>query len=187
MTPEKKIAKIFALDDKTWLRHANPWSVLMRNTALPLLVFAIWSRHWLGWYALVPVVLALLWIWFNPRIFPAPASFDHWASKAVLGERIWMNRDAVPVPAHHRTTPNILSGVAGIGMLFVFWGLLLLEPWPAAFGMALVYCGKLWFLDRMVWLWEDMHDTTEEYRSWWIPVPEVRENQRMTSGTHPPR
>jgi hypothetical protein len=32
--------------------------------------------------------------------------------------------------------------------------------------MALVYCGKLWYLDRMVWLWEEMKDATPEYRGW---------------------
>lgn len=158
MTLERKIAGVFALDDETWLRHANPWSVLLRNTVLPLLIVAVWSRLWLGWYALVPLAVALLWTWYNPRLFPAPASFDYWASKAVLGERVWLNRDVVPVPARHRTVPNILSAVSGIGMLFVFWGALVFDVWPTIFGMALIYAGKLWFLDRMAWLWEDMKD-----------------------------
>lgn len=166
MTLERKIAAAFALDDETWLRHASPWSVVLRNTVLPILVLAFWSRLWLGWYALVPVILALLWTWYNPRIFPAPSSFDNWASRAVFGERAWLNRDAVPVPAHHRTAPNILSAVSGIGMIFVFWGVYAFDLWPVLFGLALVYSGKLWFLDRMAWLWMDMHDTTDEYRSW---------------------
>lgn len=168
MTIERKIARAFALDDETWLRHANPRSVLLRNTVLPILVIAFWSRLWFGWFALVPVAIALLWTWFNPRIFPAPVSLDHWAYKAVMGERIWLNRDVVPVPERHRTVPNILSGVSGIGMLFVFWGVFTFDAWPTLFGMALVYTGKLLFLDRMAWLWEDMKDATEEYRSWGI-------------------
>lgn len=166
MTFERKIARSFALDDTTWLRHTNPWSVLLRNTVLPILIIAFWSRLWLGWGVVVPVALALLWMWFNPRIFPAPQSLDHWASKAVLGERVWLNRDVVPVPMHHRTAPNILSAVSGIGMLFVFWGVLVFDLWPTFFGMALVYSGKLWFLDRMAWLWEDMKDANDEYRNW---------------------
>jgi len=166
MTLERKIASAFALDDKAWRRHANPWSVLLRSTALPILIFAFWSRLWLGWYALVPVTAALLWAWYNPRVFPAPASFDHWTSKAVFGERIWLNRDTIPVPAHHRIVPNILSMVSGIGILFVSLGVLTFDLWPTLFGMALVYCGKLWFLDRMVWLFEDMKDATEESGKW---------------------
>ncbi len=168
MTLERKIARAFALDDETWLRHANPGSVALRNTVLPILVIAFWSRLWLGWYAVIPVALAILWTWYNPRILLAPASLDHWASKAVMGERVWLNRDVVPVPVHHRTVPDILSGVSGIGILFVFWGVFAFDLWPTLSGMALVYCGKLWFLDRMAWLWEDMKNATEEYQSWRI-------------------
>ena len=113
-----------------------------------------WSRLWFGWWTLVPVALAFLWIWFNPRIFLAPQSLDHWVSKSVPGERVWLNRDVVPVPVHHRTAPHTQSGVSGIGMLFVFWGVLVFDLWPTVIGMALVYCGKIWFLDRRAWLWE---------------------------------
>ena len=168
MSIEQKIARAFALDNETWLHHANPWSVILRTTVLPVLVIAFWSRLWLGWWAVIPVALALLWMWVNPRIFPAPPSLDHWSSKAVLGERVWLNRDVVPVPEHHRTVPNLLSIVSGTGMLFVLFGVLMFDLWPAVFGMALVYCGKLWFLDRMVWLWEDMKDANDEYRIWQV-------------------
>lgn len=30
--------------------------------------------------ALVPVAAAVLWTWLNPRLFPAPRSYDHWTS-----------------------------------------------------------------------------------------------------------
>ena len=168
MTLERRIASAFRLDDDAWRRHANPWSVLLRNTALPLLVIAFWSRLWFGWGAIGLVAAALLWTWCNPRIFPVPSSFDHWASRAVFGERVWLNRDAVPVPAHHRRAPNVLSAIGGIGVLFVAWGVITFELCPTLFGALLVYLGKLWFLDRMVWLWHDMRDATEEYREWAI-------------------
>ncbi len=145
-----------------------PWSVALRTTALALLIMAFWSRLWLGWWAAALVAVALLWTWLNPRIFPAPQSFDHWASEGVFGERVWLNRDAVPVPARHRLAPNILSAVGGISVLFVAWGVLMFEVWPTLFGAALVYLGKLWFLDRMVWLWHDMRDANAEYRGWLV-------------------
>lgn len=47
-TLERRIASLFRLDDETWRRHANPWSVVLRNTALPLLILAFWCRLWLG-------------------------------------------------------------------------------------------------------------------------------------------
>jgi len=34
----------------------------------------------------------------------------------------------------------------------------------------MVYMGKLWYLDRMVWLWQDMKNATEEYLSWTVQV-----------------
>lgn len=122
--------------------HASLWNVIQCNTILPLLVLAFWSGLWFGWYALVPVTIALLWTWYNPRIFPAPKSFDTRASKVVFGERVWLNRDVVPVPVHHLTAPNILSTVSGIGILFIFWGVFAFDLWPTLFGTTLVYCGK---------------------------------------------
>jgi hypothetical protein len=107
MTLEDQAASLFQMDDDTWERHANPWSVWSRTTVLPVLILAAWSRVWLGWWALVPGAVALLWTWLNPRLFGRPASLDSWASKSVMGERVWMNRDEVPVPVHHRWDPNI--------------------------------------------------------------------------------
>ncbi|MBP1929968.1 hypothetical protein J2741_002564 [Methanolinea mesophila] len=144
------------MDEEAWARHTNPWSVWTRNTVLPLLILAIWSRVWLGWWALIPVAGALLWTWINPRLFSKPESTENWASRAVLGERVWAKRDTDPVPEYHRRVPNILSAVSGIGFVFVIWGICALEIWPTLFGAAVVYLGKMWFLDRMVWLYLDV-------------------------------
>ena len=166
LTLERKIAHYFRMTEEAWARHANPWSVWTRNTVLPLLIIAIWSRAWLGWWALVSVALAVLWTWLNPRIFSKPRSTNNWASKAVLGERVWLNRDEVPVPEHHRTVPLVLNVVSAIGMVFLIWGLIALDIWPTLLGTAIAYLGKLWFVDRMVWLYEDMKDAMPEYKSW---------------------
>jgi hypothetical protein len=53
-----------------------------------------------------------------------------------------------------------------VGAAFTVWGLIDLAVWPTLFGAALVYCGKLWFLDRMVWLYADMALQHEQYRAW---------------------
>jgi hypothetical protein len=156
MTLGQRIAALFRLDDEAWRRHANPWSVWSRTTVLPALILAAWSRVWIGWWALGPVGVAGLWTWLNPRLFGAPDSMDHWASRAVLGERIWINRNETPVPRRHRVVPHVLNTVSGIGMVGVAWGVARLAVWPTLLGVVLVYAGKLWFLDRMVWLYEDV-------------------------------
>jgi hypothetical protein len=166
MAYEQAMASAFGMDERTWARHANPWSVWTRNTGLPLLILAIWSRVWLGWWAALAVVLAMLWIWLNPRLFPVPPSTDNWASRAVLGERVWLARAQVPVPPHQRRMPHLLSAVAATGLPFLVWGLYHLQIWPTLFGMLLVFAGKLWFLDRMVWLYGEMKDAHPEYRRW---------------------
>jgi hypothetical protein len=173
MTLERTIAQFFRMDDATWMRHANPWSGILRLTALPAFIVAFWSRLWLGWWAVIPVIIVILWTWYNPRIFAAPQSLDHWMSKGAMGERVWLNRDAVPVPAYHRNIPNVLSAVSAISVLFIIWGVLVFDLWPTLFGTMLAYLGKLWFVDRMVWIWQDMQDATPEYQSWRIQEQEI--------------
>jgi hypothetical protein len=165
-TLEESVARWFAMSDATWARHANPWSVWTRFTVLPLLILTIWSRVWLGHWAWLAVGLALLWTWYNPRLFPPPASTDNWASRAVLGERVWLNRRQVPVPERHRWMPHLLNLVSTLGLPLLIYGLVALAIWPTLCGALLVYAGKVWFLDRMVWLYQDMHDANDTYASW---------------------
>jgi hypothetical protein len=91
---------------------------------------------------------------------------DNWASRGVLGERVWLNRDTAPVPERHRIVPHVLNAVTAVGTAFTVWGLATLAVWPTLLGSVLIYCGKLWFLDRMVWLYEDMAGQNEQYRAW---------------------
>lgn len=165
MTAENRIARAFGLDDMGWARHANPWSGWTRFiTCLPLLVLAIWSRVWLGWWSLLPIAIALLWIWLNPRAF-GPVQDDHaWIAKGVFGERLWSNRNSVPVPDRHRVMPNVLNIASLTGFPFLVWGLVALEVWPTALGMLVIIGGKLWYIDRMAILYEDMVAAQPELR-----------------------
>ena len=89
-----------------------------------------------------------------------------WLRHANPWSRVWLNRDVIPVPDHHRIVPHVPNGVTAIGAVFVAWGLIELAVWPTLLGSVLVYCGKLWFLDRMVWLYEDMVEQHDQYRAW---------------------
>jgi hypothetical protein len=96
------------LDAKTWERHANPWSVWTRFAILPLATAAIWSRAWIGWWSLAPVAAVIVWAVVNPGFFAPPAHTSSWASRAVLGERVWLNRRAIPIPEHHRRAIRLM-------------------------------------------------------------------------------
>jgi hypothetical protein len=71
-TGETRLAKLFGLHGDNWLRHANPVSVWTRFAVLPLLAISIWSRDWIGWWSLVPIVLSLVFMMINPLLFPKP-------------------------------------------------------------------------------------------------------------------
>ncbi|MGF1629982.1 MAG: DUF6653 family protein [Kiloniellaceae bacterium] len=166
MTFEARIARLFAMDEATWARHANPWSVWTRFAALPVLLAAIWSHAVLGWGALFPIAAVLIWIWVNPRAFGEPRSTDSWAARATFGERLWLDRKRLVIPRRHRRLPPILAALGGIGFLLALGGAVALTFWPMLAGMILCALAKLWFCDRMVWLYEDMAAGDARLREW---------------------
>jgi len=162
----KYAEKAMSMDDETWRRHASPWSVYSRFTALPLMSMAFWSREWIGVYSLVPIVLSLIWIWINPRLFPAPEKTNNWASMGTFGERIYLKRHRESIPSHHTRACLCLQALSASGMPFFIYGLYALDLWILVLGNVWVMAFKAWFVDRMVWLYRDMMDTHPVYRSW---------------------
>lgn len=142
------------MNETAWKRHANPWSAYTRFTILPLLALAIWSRVWLGGWSLLPVVIVLSWAWWNPRAFPPPSDLDNWASRGVLGEQVFL-RHRSAVAAHHRAWADALSYASLPGALVFVLGLWWLDPAWTIFGMVLTVLPKVWFVDRMVWVYSD--------------------------------
>ncbi|MEM6762814.1 MAG: DUF6653 family protein [Pseudomonadota bacterium] len=147
-----------AMSESAWRRHANPWSVLTRIPILPLLAAAIYARVWIGWWCLLPVGLLIAWTFINPRAFPAPARLDSWASRGVMGERIWLARREDPIPKHHERAAAVLGALSGLGLPVAAYGLLVLDPWATAAGVILTTGAKMWFVDRMVWLYDEVGD-----------------------------
>ena len=162
---------LMAMDDAAWARHANSWSVYSRMMVLPLMTAAILSRAWLGWGALVPVALVLLWTWWNPRAFAPPAHTESWAARGTFGERIFLNRAETPVPAHHLRWAKALAWASGLGALPWAWGLWSYDPGLILTGLTLMIGGKLWFVDRMAWLYQDMSAASPHYAAWHRPKP----------------
>lgn len=162
----KSLEKSMGMTDAVWEHHANPMSGWSRVPVLPLLALAIWSHTWIGYWSILPIFLTFLWIWLNPRIFPVPASTNNWMSKGVLGERVWLNRKTIPIPLHHSKMATKLNLLTGVGMIPAALGLFQLNFWATAAGVAIMMIAKLWFLDRMVWLYDDMKDNNAKYQSW---------------------
>ncbi len=162
MQLKKLLLKIFLPDDESWLQHANPWSVWTRFATLPFIILAVWSRVWIGWYCLIPIALLLFWVVINPTLFKKPSSYTSWGSKAVLGERLYMKGENNPIPMHHKKLIYILNILQTFSGLMLAYGLWKLNFYITLHATTAVYLSKMWFLDRMVWLYEDIgdHDIT---------------------------
>lgn len=161
MTLEKQIAKQFNLQGDNWLKHANPWSIWTRFATLPFLILAIWSRVWIDWYCLIPIILLVIWLKINPTLFKKPKSLDNWGSKSVLGEKYWSERKNNPVPKHHHSLIVILTILQTLGVVVLTFGLCKLELSLTVIGTITIYMAKMWFLDRMVWVFEDMNTNSD--------------------------
>jgi hypothetical protein len=162
----KKVEKMMFMTDETWARHSNPLSVYTRMPCLFLLSLSIWSREYIGLYAIVPVVISLVWIVYNPRAFAIPTITDNWASKATFGERIFLKKESVSIPRHHVNMVHMLTVLITPGFPVLLYGLYVNDLWIIGFGNCWVLFLKLWFCDRMVWIYEDMKDTDPEFNDW---------------------
>ncbi|MFV8164332.1 DUF6653 family protein [Mycobacterium sp. 134] len=148
-----RYARMAGMSDEAWRRHANPWSVWTRFAAIPPAILAIWSRTWISWWALVPLAVVALWLWWNPHAFAPIDKPTAWSSKGIYGERMWM-RDRTRIPQGFRVVQRIwtLNALAGFAMLV--YGLIALQAWPTISGAALIVLGQLWRIDRLGILYE---------------------------------
>jgi len=162
----KLAEKMMFMDDESWQRHANPWSVYLRFSLLPLITLAFYSREWVGAYSWIFIVLSFAWVWINPRLFNAPKKTNNWASMGTFGERVYLNRQSIPIPPHHRKAALVLQIISGLGVPIFVYGLYSLDLWTLALGNLWIMICKAWFVDRMVWLYLDMKDVSDEYQQW---------------------
>lgn len=154
------------LSEQTWARHANPWSVWTRYAAFPFLVAAVWSYHWIGWGAWVPVAVVAGFLYVNPWLFPPPRSTRNWASKAVLGERVWLAEGKPTLPDQHALVFRALILLSLANLAALIWGIVQSEAVLTIVSTFNVLLAKSWFNDRMVWLFSERVRGNPEYQSW---------------------
>ncbi|MEO1472187.1 MAG: DUF6653 family protein [Pseudomonadota bacterium] len=158
--------RLMAMDDRAWARHASDASVYTRIASSVPWFLALWSVHWIGGWAVVPLGLMAAWTVANPRLFAAPARADGWAQRGVLGERAFLNRAIVPIPVAFVRAGWITTAVAIVLLAVTIWGLVIGDIALAATGWAGALVAKLWFVDRMAWLWGEMKDRHPVYAAW---------------------
>ncbi|MEL7349348.1 MAG: DUF6653 family protein [Pseudomonadota bacterium] len=158
------IAGAMRMDEATWARHANPWSAWTRLPILPAIVVVLLLRDTLGVATWVLLMLPIIWVWLNPRAFPPPATLDAWVSRAVMGDKLWVERDRRPIPQAHAAMAQGLSLLQAPALVPLVWGIWAKDAPLALTATALVIAIKFWFLDRMVWLYDTRAATEDDAR-----------------------
>ena len=132
------------LSEKTWERHANPWSGWTRVLSMPLLMVGLYYQN------ILVLIGFVIWIIVNPMIFPKPSSTNNWMSKGVLGERLYYENGK----KFNKDLPTLLNITnVPIFILFLYFG------WqqqliPMILSGVLSSVIKFWFIDRMVLFYE---------------------------------
>ena len=94
-------------------------------SVLPLPVASTWSRVWLGWWCIVPLLLSVIWLFINPIFFASP-----------------------------RSTSTLVYGLIAFDAVATVTGVLIAEG------------GKLWYLDRMALLFDEVKPRRPEVARW---------------------
>lgn len=125
------------VDRLFWSGHANPWSVWTFVLAYPTLVYAIYRRH-------RPLLAGtLLFVALNPVLAPPPADDRAWATRVVLGERVWLEEGVGP------SRDLLFAALAAPIYLFTLGSAAQRRPVRTAFGVVASMVAMLLFFDRM--------------------------------------
>jgi hypothetical protein len=154
------------LSERTWIRHANPWSVWTRYGAFPVLVVAVWSHHWISWWSLLPIAAAVAFLYVNPWLFPPPRSTRNWASKAVLGERVWLTEGRRFLPEQSAAAFYAFQALSAANILALVCGIIWSDVPLTVVSTINILVAKSWFNDRMVWLFSVRCEAVPEYKNW---------------------
>lgn len=130
--------------EKTWNKHANPWSGWTRVLAMPALAIGLYFHN--------PWILALtvIWLIINPLVFPKPKDTNNWMSRGVLGEQIYYKNSK----KLKRDLPSLLNLVnVPVFLVFLYFGWQQ-ELIPMILAGLLTMTIKFWFIDRMAFIAE---------------------------------
>jgi uncharacterized protein DUF6653 len=102
----------------------------------------------------------------NPRLFPPPRSTQSWASKAVLGERIWVREHFRFPPQLHAPVSYVIFALSLANLLVLIGAIIGADAPLMVISGANVLILKSWLNDRMVWLFTERARDEPEYARW---------------------
>ena len=120
-----------------WSRHANPRSVWAMVLAYPLLVLAIYRRSG-------PLLVGTLaFVVANPLLISPPDDDGAWATRVVLGERLWLEEGVWP------SRDLVVAAVSAPVYLFTLTSAVRRRPVWTILGTAVSLIAMFGFFDRM--------------------------------------
>jgi len=137
------------MNERTWERHSNPWSVWTRVLSYPLVYLPVWNRSWRQ------AIFVGAWFLLNPRLFPPPRDDSSWATRSVLGEQMWTRRTRADLPM-------LMSAISALFFLPALYSAYARRLWRLVSFGGLSLAFKLWFLERMVAYYDERRT-----RPWW--------------------
>ena len=117
-------------------RHSNPWSAWTRWASTPLVLVPVWTRRRRD------AALVAGWLAVNPVLFPKPTNDEGWATRAMLGEELWIldrPRDASMVLSavtgaisvgallaarRHHLRAAVIATAVQMALVLVYWELM---------------------------------------------------------------
>jgi hypothetical protein len=124
------------LTRKVFEHHSNPWSAWTRLLSVPLVFVPVWTRSWRHAF------LVGAWLLLNPMVFPEPKDASAWATRAMLGEEMWIAErpldramavnaaasafgiGGVAASLKRRLLPTALCTVLEVALLLLYWKLM---------------------------------------------------------------
>jgi hypothetical protein len=126
-----------------WDPHASPASVWGLIATYPLVVVAVYRRSW-------PLFVATLCsVVVNLRIPSPPEDDTAWATRVVLGERVWLDRGLSSQP-----TALAVTGVGAAVQLYTLRAALARRPGRTVLGTVASVLSMFVFFEQMVRLYE---------------------------------
>ena len=131
------------LTRKVFEHHSNPWSAWTRLLSTPLVLVPFWTRSWRH------AALVGAWLLLNPVVFSEPKDDSAWATRAMLGEEMWIAER----PLDRAMAVNAAASAFGIGGVLAS---LKRRPLPAALCTV--------FEVALLLYWQLMTEYYEEHR-----------------------
>jgi hypothetical protein len=127
------VVAVAGLRRALFARHCNPWSAWTRWASAPLTLVPVWTRR------RSHAGLLALWLALNPIVFGKPRHQRAWASRAMLGEELWISdrpRDAAMLLSaltsalwlvgmvaarRRRLRPAMIASALQMALTLVYW------------------------------------------------------------------